>query len=333
MITGDQARTARAVAEQLRLPSTRTLGGDELDRLAEGELRERVRDTAVFSRVSPERKLDIVRLLQEDGETVAMLGDGVNDAAALKRADAGVAMGGRGTDVAREVAALVLQDDRFATVGVAVEEGRVIHDNIRKFIFYLFSCNLAEVLVLFVAGLAGLPLPLLPLQILWLNLVTDTFPALALALEPGEPEVMTRPPQERGGAILSRGFVRAIGFYAALITAVVLAAFLWGLRPGGEGYAHAVTLSFMTLAFAQLLHLGNARSAGPVLSARRATANRFAVAAVGVGIGLQVLALEVAPLARLLGLQALSWGDWTIVVTLSVVPAAMGQLIRLRRAR
>ena len=186
-----------------------------------------------FSRVSPADKLAIVAAYQARGEIVAMLGDGVNDAAALKKADVGVAMGRRGTDVASEAAAVVLQDDRFQTIGAAVEEGRVIFDNIRKFVFYLFSCNLAEVLVLLIAGAVGLPSPLLPLQILWLNLVTDTFPALALALEPAEPGIMRRPPRDPERAILSRAFLRSIGFYAALITAVTLAAFLLAL--GGHG--------------------------------------------------------------------------------------------------
>ena len=333
MITGDQARTAAAVAAELGLPAGGVLSGVELDRMSDPELRARLRDTTVFSRVSPERKLDIVRLLQEDGEIVAMIGDGVNDAAALKQANAGVAMGGRGTDVAREVAAVVLRDDRFVTIGAAVEEGRVIYDNIRKFIFYLFSCNLAEVLVLFAAGLAGLPLPLLPLQILWLNLVTDTFPALALALEPGEPGVMARPPRDPAGGILSRRFARAIGFYAVLITGVTFAAFLWGLRPGGEGYEHAVTLSFMTLALAQLFHLGNARSTGPVLSFRRASANRFALVAVAVVLILQILAVQLPPLAALLDLRPLRPADWALVGALSVVPAGLGQILRLYRVR
>ena len=172
--------------------------------------------TQAFSRVTPEHKLIIVESLQSRGEIVAMLGDGINDAAALKKADVGVAMGGRGTDVAKEAAAIVLQDDRFETVAAAVEEGRIIFDNIRKFVFYLFSCNVAEVLVLLVAGLAGLPLPLAPLQLLWLNMVTDTFPALALAIEPGDVDVMRRPPQNPQDAILSRQFLaRVFGYGAA----------------------------------------------------------------------------------------------------------------------
>ena len=185
---------------------------------------------------------------------------------ALRQADVGVAMGIRGTDVAKEAAAIVLQDDRFETIAVAVEEGRVIFDNIRKFVFYLFSCNLAEILVLLVAGLLALPLPLLPLQILWLNLVTDTFPALALAMEPGDADVMQRPPRNPQEAILSRAFLTSVFVYGALIAAVTLVAFAWALRyaPG-----HATTVAFLTLALTQVFHLGNARSSGAVLRPAR----------------------------------------------------------------
>ncbi|MEN8374053.1 MAG: HAD-IC family P-type ATPase [Gemmatimonadota bacterium] len=334
MITGDQAATAAAVATQLGLPTSAAavVEGAALEGMSEEEFRRRGSGVSVFSRVSPKHKLDIVRALQADGEIVAMLGDGVNDAAALKQADVGVAMGLRGTDVAREVSAIVLQDDRFPTVGAAVEEGRVIFDNIRKFIYYLFSCNLAEVWVIFAAGIAGLPLPLLPLQILWLNLVTDTFPALALALEPGEPGIMRRPPRAPEAPILTGRFIRSISFFGVLITVSTLAAFLWGLRSGGQGYEHAVTLSFMTLALAQLLHLGNARSTGDVLAPSRAASNPYALGAVILVVLLQVAAVTVEPLARLLQLRPLAPADWALVVALAAVPAVVGQLIRRSRS-
>ena len=281
---------------------------------------------SLFSRVSPEEKLRIVDALRDAGEIVAMLGDGVNDAAALKRADVGVAMGIRGSDVAKETADVVLEDDRFPTIGVAVEEGRVIFDNIRKFVFYLFGCNVAEILVVTVATVAGLPLPLLPLQILWLNLVTDTFPALALAVEPAEPDVMSRPPRDPKAGILSRRFLTSLSFFSLLITGATLGVYLWGLGTGSM--ERAVTLAFMTLALAQLFHLGNARSRSRVVHPARAFANRWALAAVGLVLGLQVLAVHWPPLATLLGTVPLSWSDWGVVLGAASVPALVGQAIR-----
>jgi Ca2+-transporting ATPase len=278
--------------------------------------------------VSPEAKLRIISAYQSRGEIVAMLGDGVNDAAALRKADIGVAMGRRGTDMAKEASDLILQDDRFPTIAVAVQEGRVIFDNIRKFVFYLFSCNLAEVLVLLGAGVAGFPPPLLPLQILWLNLLTDTVPALALAVEPAEPGIMSQPPRDPREAILSARLAWSIVGFAVLISLCTLAAFWWGLVRFPQAPAQATTLAFMTLALGQIFHLGNARSALPVIAPARVIANRYAVAAVVATVGLQLLAVEAPPLARALRLAPLGVEDWMVTVLLALVPAFAGQLIK-----
>jgi Ca2+-transporting ATPase len=331
MLTGDQRLTADAVARDLGLP----VGADVPDaavveQLPDDALDDLVGRAGVFSRVSPALKLRIVTALQRRGQIVAMLGDGVNDAAALKRADVGVTMGGRGTDVARETAAVVLTDDRFETIGVAIEEGRVIFDNIRKFVFYLFSCNLAEIFVLLGATLVGAPLPLTPVQILWLNLITDTLPALSLVLEPGEPGVMRRPPRDPAAGLLSRRFARAVTFYALLIAlatvAVIVPAAWRGVDP-----ARVATLAFITLGLAQVLHLGNARSRGAVLAPGRAAANAWAIGAVAVTVGLLLLALYWTPLATLLDAQPLTVAEWMVVVPASAAPAVIGQLLKRRR--
>lgn len=331
IITGDQKRTAEAIADRLgaRGEARVSLEGREISRLSDDALRERAHEVGVYSRVTPEDKVRIVGALQSRDEVVAMIGDGVNDAAALKKADVGVAMGGRGTDVAKDAAAIVLTDDRFQTIGAAVEEGRVIFDNIRKFVFYLFSCNLAEVATILGAGLVGAPVPLLPLQILWLNLVTDTFPALALAMEPAEPGIMERPPRDPEAAILSAGFIRSMAFYSLLITASTLAAFAWGLGTGDR--ERAITLAFMTLALGQLFHLGNARSRRQVLAPSRIFANPWAVGSVPLVIGLQLLAVYWPPLASVLGTVRLGLAEWAGIFGLSLLPAVVGQSLRLIR--
>jgi Ca2+-transporting ATPase len=329
MITGDQRATAEAIGRALGVidAGARTMDGAELDALSRDEIAASVAEVNAFSRVSPEHKLVIVRALQQRGEIVAMLGDGVNDAAALKQADVGVAMGLRGTDVAKESAAIVLQDDRFETVAAAVEEGRVIFDNIRKFVFYLFSCNVAEILVLLLASLAAWPIPLLPLQLLWLNMVTDTFPALALAVEPGDSSVMRRPPRNPDEAILSRPFLVSILVHGAGLTAATLGVFWWGLL---KHPADASTLAFMTLALAQIFHLGNARSQDDVLAPARAFANPVAIGAVGFAMALQ-LATVFDPLARLLHVTPLSVTEWSVVVLSAGLPALGGQLFKRLR--
>jgi Ca2+-transporting ATPase len=330
MLTGDQRLTAAAVGRAVGLlgPHEASLDGRDLEHLDAAALDAAVARTSVFSRVTPEHKLIIVRALQARGEIVAMLGDGINDAAALKKADVGVAMGIRGTDVAKEASAIVLQDDRFETIAAAVEEGRTIFDNIRKFVFYLFSCNVAEVLVLLSAAVAALPLPLAPLQLLWLNMVTDTFPALALALEPGDSDVMRRPPRDPREAILSRPFVLSVLAYALLITASTVAAFVWGLARAPE---RASTMAFMTLALAQIAHLGNARSSGPVLRLRRALANPYALLGVGLAMALQSMAAFAPPVAGILRVVPLDPLEWMVVVALGAVPALLGQLLKVLR--
>ncbi len=332
MLTGDQQLTAEAIGRKLGLldPDHHAIDGRALDRMSPAELSRAAAEAAAFSRITPEHKLRIVQALQTRGEVVAMLGDGVNDAAALKQADVGVAMGIRGTDVAKQAASIVLGDDRFDTIAAAVEEGRIIFDNIRKFVFYLFSCNVAEILVLLCAGLAGLPLPLLPLQLLWLNLVTDTFPALALALEPAETDVMSRPPRRPQEAILSRSFLAQIFAYGTLITMATLAAFLWALQTSA---AHASTVAFMTLAFAQTAHLGNARSERPVLRPGRAVANPFALLGAGISVGLQLAAVLWPPLARVLRVTPLDTTDWIVITVLALVPAVLGQGVKFVRSR
>jgi Ca2+-transporting ATPase len=335
MLTGDHGATARAVARSVGLvpDEYETLDGRDVDRLSDDELTSRAPRIGVVSRVSPEGKLRFVAALQRRGDVVAMLGDGINDAAALKKADIGVAMGLRGTDAAKEVAGVVLEDDRFQTIAAAVEEGRVVFDNIRKFVFYLFSCNLGEILALLGAGLTGLPLPMTPLQILWLNLVTDTFPALALALEPADPTVMRRPPRDPGTSLLSRGMLRLTILYALMIAALTIVALVWGLREWPGEPARAVTLSFTTLALAQIFHLGNARSTQHVVSRRRALANRYALGAVVLTVALQVLAVVTPGLGRILGTSPLSARGWMIAVALGAIPALVGQGWKLLRRR
>ena len=328
MLTGDQRATASAIGRQLNLltEGAAIIDGRELDSLSDSDLHDKLAHVAAFSRITPEHKMRLVQALQTRGDIVAMLGDGVNDAPALRQADIGVAMGIRGTDVAKEAAAIVLQDDRFETVTAAVEEGRVIFDNIRKFVFYLFSCNVAEVLVLLCAALAGLPMPLLPLQILWLNMITDTFPALALALEPGDSDVMARPPRDPAEALLSRRFLMSVLFYGALITGATLGAFVLYTS---EDVRRAQTIAFMTLAFAQLFHLGTARSDRSVLHLKSALANPYALGALALSIVLQLVAAYVDPLPRVLGLAPLKVRDWLLIVAFAMIPAIVGQGIKL----
>ncbi|MFO8013091.1 MAG: calcium-translocating P-type ATPase, PMCA-type, partial [Phycisphaerae bacterium] len=260
MVTGDNVRTAEAIARNLGMleAGDECLTGTALSEVAESDLAGRIRRIGVFARVWPEQKLVIVRALQREGQVVAMTGDGVNDAPALQQADVGVAMGLAGTDVARSAADVVLTDDNFATIVEAVRQGRVIFDNIRKFVTYLLACNLGEILAVLVPVLIGLGTPLLPVQILLINLVTDGLPALALGMDPPEPDIMARPPRRTSEGILTPGLMGFIGFNAAFIGLALVLSFWLGLAGGGLEVGR--TMAFVTLAMAELLRALSSRS-------------------------------------------------------------------------
>ncbi|MEH6755388.1 MAG: cation-transporting P-type ATPase [Alphaproteobacteria bacterium] len=331
MLTGDHAGTAETIAREA------SLGNGEMSVVESSEIdgfdpktmseddRARMLDVDVFARVSPETKLMLVSLFQDAGHVVAMTGDGVNDAPALKKADIGIAMGQRGTQVAQEAADMILQDDAFATIIAAMRQGRIIFDNIRKFVVYLMSCNVSEVLVVGLAVGAGLPTPLLPLQILFLNLVTDVFPAFALGLGKGDANVMAKPPRDPSEAIVNRRCWTLIGLFAAFITMATLGAFACSLFWLGLESGPAVTVAFLTLALAQLWNVFNMRDLDSELLRNEVTLNRYIWGAIALCLGLLGLAIWFPPLADLLGLPNPGGAGLVLAVTASLVPLLLGQ--------
>ncbi|HXH39293.1 MAG TPA: HAD-IC family P-type ATPase, partial [Thermoanaerobaculia bacterium] len=322
MLTGDQVETARAIASELRLSGDRppvVIHARELAGRGEAEMARLAHESDVFARITPEDKLRVVDALRKAGEIVAVTGDGVNDAPALRRADIGVAMGKSGTDVAKQTADLILTDDNLGTVVAAIEEGRTIYANITKFVHLLFSHNLGEVLMVFTAIIAGLPLPLLPLQILWMNMVTDIFPAFALALEPSQARRMRG--RRRRGDILSPSFLLLVGWQGAMLAAIALAAYVWALHTHGQG-AHARTLALSALIAVQLGHTFNCRSR--VASAFAGLFNNPHIwAAAATVMGLQTFAITFRPLARLLELTSLSAADLYVLAVCTLLPIAI----------
>ncbi|MFZ2100058.1 MAG: cation-transporting P-type ATPase, partial [Oricola sp.] len=344
MVTGDHAATARHISEEVGLaasPDT-TIEGRDLktyEEMSDGD-KEHARAARVFARVDPEQKLLLIRLHQEAGEVVAMTGDGVNDAPALRKADIGIAMGLRGTQVAREAADLVLRDDAFSTIIHAVREGRLIYTNIRRFTTYLLSCNLSEILIVGLAVLGGLPLPLQPLQILFLNLVTDVFPAFALGTIEADRNVLDRPPRSPSEPILARKQWIAIivhGIVIAVATLAALALALFHFRMEGDA---VTTMCFYTLALAQLWHVFNMRNWRDKLHSSQVTRNPY----VWLSIALCLAILAVADLQPIvsdaLSLAPLPGEAWLQVIGLSMVPvlvremaAAVTRLSRNRNGR
>jgi Ca2+-transporting ATPase len=281
------------------------------------ELEAVVGNVEVYARVSPEHKLIIVTALQDQGAVVAMTGDGVNDAPALKKADIGVAMGMTGTDVSKEAADMVLLDDNFATIVAAVEEGRVIYDNIRKFIKYILSSNIGELLVMLAGPLLGMPLPLLPLQILWINLVTDGLPGLALAVEPAERGTMSRPPFHPGESVFSRGIGRQIIWLGVLLGLVsLLTGYLeWDLDPNGPWQ----TMVFTTLTLAQLGNALGSRSSRESLFRLGLMTNRAMLGAVLLTFLLQLAVVYLPPLQRIFETMPLNPGQLALAFVLSTI--------------
>ena len=294
MITGDHPRTAVAVARSLGIGGDdAVVTGAELSGKTPEEIADLARHTDVYARVSPGHKLSIVSALQADGHVVAMTGDGVNDAPALRKADIGVAMGESGTDVAREAADMVLTDDNFATIVAAVAEGRVIYDNVRKFILYILASNVGEILVMLLGPLLGMPLPLLPLQILWINLLTDGLPALALGVEPAEGDAMRRPPRPPSEGVLTRAASAYVAGVGALLGILCLAVALPMYRAGDPSWRTAL---FTTLTFAQMAHVLAIRSRRETLFRRGLFTNRPLLLAVAATVLLQLAAVYAPPL-------------------------------------
>lgn len=333
MVTGDHPSTAKNIALAVGLVDDRNvkpLHGSIIKNV-EGipeEDSEMVSDSLIIARVSPEQKLELVKMKQENGLVVAMTGDGVNDAPALRQADIGIAMGLRGTQVAREAADIVLKDDSFGTIVSAVEQGRIIYGNIKKFIFYLISCNVSEIMVVTFASFALIPLPILPLQILFLNLVTDIFPALALGMGEGDEHIMKEPPRDPKEPLVSRRGWLGIAGYGMLLTAAVLGALLLAIYWLGYSEAEAVSVSFLTLAFAQLFHVFNMRDRGSGLVDNEITRNLYVWGALALCSLLIAAAVYIAPLAEVLKVIPPGGDGWTLVLTMSFLPALIGQALK-----
>jgi Ca2+-transporting ATPase len=353
MITGDYPNTARAIAESIGLlePGHQVLTGPSLSQLDDSALQREVEYTDVFARVSPEHKLRIVEALRARDQVVAMTGDGVNDAPAIKRADIGVAMGITGTDVAKESADMVLTDDNYASIVSAVEQGRIIYANIRKFVFFLLSSNVAEIMIIFLATLAGLPTPLTVIQLLWLNLLTDGAPALALATERGDPDTMQQPPRPTQEPIINRPMRLGIVIQTITQTGATLAAFaiglLWHLSagdhlpPGANPFIYllqydwrgvdvqtAETMAFVTLSLCELFRAYTVRSERLSIFQIGVFSNRNMQLAVGLSLVLLFLVINVAFLQPVFNTHFLAWNEWLIVIGLALIPAISEELTK-----
>jgi Ca2+-transporting ATPase len=329
MITGDHKVTAVAIAKKIGIftDGDLALTGLELDALSDEELDQQIEKVAVYARVSPENKIRIVNAWQRKDHIVSMTGDGVNDAPALKKADVGVAMGITGTEVSKDAASMILTDDNFATIIKAVANGRTVYENIKNAIGYLLSGNLSAIITVLFASIAGLPVPFVAVQLLFINLVTDSLPALAIGMEPGNPDILKRKPRDPKASLLDKPFVTQISTQGFLISLSVIAAFLIGLK---DSPAIACTMAFSTLTFARLLHGFNCRSQHSIFKIEFKN-NWYSLAAFALGTVLLALILFVPALHGLFAVQPLSGQEVWLIVILAIIPTILIQLVKVIR--
>ena len=331
MITGDHKGTAMAIAREIGIfrEGDAAITGAELENQSEEEFASNVHKYAVYARVAPEHKVRIVKALQKHNEVVAMTGDGVNDAPALKQADIGAAMGIVGTDVAKGAADMVLTDDNFATIVSAVEEGRRIYDNILKAIQFLLSTNVGEIFLILVTSVFNLGTPLLPIHILWVNLVTDSLPALALSVDPAEKGIMARKPRNSKKGFMTNGMIWRVMYQGIMIGAIPLVAFLIGLYE--KDLVLGQTMAFATLMFAQLVHVRNLHSNTRSSLAISPFRNKPLIGAIFASAGLALLVLLVPPVRDAFKLTAMDGNHWLAVILMSLVPILVVDLFKLFR--
>jgi len=330
MITGDYKETAFAIAKELGMAEdeNQAITGTELDNLSDEELREVVKTARVFARVSPEHKVRIIDALKDNGHITAMTGDGVNDALALRKADIGVSMGITGTDVAKSTAELILTDDNFASIVAAVEEGRVIYDNIRKFVYFLLSCNIGEIILVFASIIIGLPIPLIPIQLLWLNLVTDSFPALALGVESGDPDIMKNPPRNPSEPLLNRDLMIRTVIQSIAIGISTISAYLQALNFYPDNLTMARTITFTTLILAELLRAYSTRSQKHTLLEIGIFTNTTLVYGTLLSFFLTLAVLYIPQMQPIFNTLPIGWEEWKIVLTFAFIPLIIGELYK-----
>lgn len=333
MVTGDYAATAAAVAKEIGIlrPNGRVISGAEIEAMDDAALQKIIHEVDVFARVAPSHKVRIVEALKARGDVVSMTGDGVNDAPALKRANIGVAMGITGTDVTKQTADMVLTDDNYVSIVSAIEQGRIIYSNIRKFVYFLISCNLAEIAIIFIATLAGWPSPLTAIQLLWLNLLTDGAPALALGMEKGDPDIMDRPPRPPQEPVINREMLIGTAVQTVAITSAVLIAYwrgmMWEAEQGmGPDVVIAETMAFVTLILSELFRAYTSRSERYPLFKLGVFTNKYMQYAVGFSILLLLPVVYIPALQPIFGTVSLTAAEWALIIPLVLIPAVANEV-------